>query len=169
VAMARRTIAAEVVGTAVTVAGSSTIAVAALAAVTALATEIVAVSAFVEEDISTTTALTMPTVVRQAEYVPTKVVEPGIAEQSDLLCIAIQVRSIITRQTVGCTATEPEEPSLLASNWEDSAAVLSGLKGPSLLKSHRRRKGFSPVANSRGFGFDSQATFVRVRTKAQRC
>jgi hypothetical protein len=90
-------------------------AVAALAAVTALAMEIVAVSAFVEEDISTTAALTMSTVVRQAEYVP-KVVEPGIAEQSDLLCIAIQVRSIITRQTVGCTATEPEEPSLLASN-----------------------------------------------------
>ena len=64
-AMARRTIAAEMVGTAVTVAGSSTIAVAALAAVTALAKEIVAVSAFVEEDISTTAAaLTMSTVVR---------------------------------------------------------------------------------------------------------
>ena len=83
-AEARRTIAAEMVGTAVTMAGRSTMAVAALAAVTALAMEIVAVSAFVEEDISTTAALTMSTVVRQAEYVP-KVVEPGIAEQSDLL------------------------------------------------------------------------------------
>ena len=82
--MARRTIAAEMVGTAVTIAGRSTMAVAALAAVTALAMEIVAVSAFVEEDISTTAALTMSTVVREAEYVP-KVVEPGIAEQSDLL------------------------------------------------------------------------------------
>ena len=119
--MARRTTAAEVVGTAVAVAVSSTIAVAALAAVTALAIEVVAVSAFVEED-STTAALTMSTVVRQAEYVP-KVVEPGIAEQSDLLCKAIQVWSIITRQIVGCTTTtEPGEPSLLASNFEDSAA-----------------------------------------------
>ena len=118
--MAQRTIAAEVVGTAVTVAGSSTIAVAALVAVTALAIEIVAVSAFVEED-STTAALTMSTGVRQSEDVPAKVVMLGIAEQSDLLCIAIQVRSIITRQTVGCT-TEPGEPSLLASNFEDSAA-----------------------------------------------
>ena len=88
------------VGTAVTVAGSSTMAVAALAAVTALAIEFVAVSAFVEED-STTAALTMSTVVRQAEYVPTKVVILGIAKQSDLLCIAIQAWSIITRQTVG--------------------------------------------------------------------
>jgi hypothetical protein len=165
--MARRTIAAEVVGTAVIVAVSSTIAVAALVAVTALAIEIVAVSAFVEED-STTAALTMSTVVRQAEYVPTKVVILGIAKQSDLLCIAIQAWSIITRQTVGCT-TDPEESSLLASNWEDSAAVLAEWKGPRLLKSHRRRKGFSPVANSRGFGFDSQAAFVRVGTKAQRC
>ena len=70
---------------------------------------------------------------------------------------------------MGCTATEPEEPSLLASNWEDSAAVLTEWKGPRLLKSHRRRKGFSPVANSRGFGLDSQAAFVRVKSKAQRC
>ena len=47
--------------------------------------------------------------------------------------------------------------------------MLSEWKGPRLLKSHRRRKGFSLVANSKGFGFDSQAAFVRVRTKAQRC
>ena len=47
--------------------------------------------------------------------------------------------------------------------------MLSEWKGPRLPKSHRRRKGFSPVANSRGFGFDSQAAFVRVGTKAQRC
>ena len=100
-AMARRTIAAEVVGTAVIVAVSSTIAVAALAAVEALAIKVGAVSTFVEEDISTAAALTMSTVVRQAEYVPTKVVILGIAKQSDLLCIAIQAWSIITRQTVG--------------------------------------------------------------------
>lgn len=60
--MARRTIAAEVVGTAVIVAVSSTIAVAALAAVAALTIEVGAVSTFVEEDISTTAALTMSTV-----------------------------------------------------------------------------------------------------------
>ena len=113
----RRTIAAaEVVGTAAIVAVSSTVTVAAPAIV------VVAVSALVEEGIiSTTRALTMFTAVRQAEDVPTKFVIQGIAEQCGLWCTAIQVGSIIPGQAEDCT-TEPGEPSLLASNWADSAA-----------------------------------------------
>jgi len=147
---------------------SSKIAVTVLAVVVALA-----IAAFVstEADISTITAVlaafTMSTVVRQAKKnVPTKLVGPGIAEQCYLLCKAIQVWSIITRQAEGPSLLvgRLEQPVIdrFATAVEATAAVPSAWKGLAP-RSHQSCK-VSVVQV-----FDSQAIDTRVSLKAQCC
>jgi hypothetical protein len=149
----------------------STTAAAALVAVAVPAVALLAVLAFIVEDISTTTAvlvaLTMFTVVKQAEEdVPTKLVVLGIAEQCYLLCRAIQALSIITKQAEG--------PSLLVGRRGQSvvnslAAVVSSERLGLALGSHQSCKGSNPAENIKGQDFDSQVIDIRVSSTMARC